>query len=353
MNLETAKEFQKKAFNCLQTPYPFSNRNIQDIYKSIGNGVGVTTDKYGKNYKLNIHISYPWDKPFILNKLTNIKDLDLKNDIIFRLTGKAKLLYSKYRGLKVAHYKTWENNTETYGTLGGIVKNRRNGDLLILSCNHVLANINKGEIGDKIIYLNENTELPKQKDIKFLNFFNNNKIRKIYNPMEIGNLVKYKEIKYPPYTNDIDAAIATIRDIDNIKVDENINSGLFVDFKGFYNNEFIISNLTNKKVFKIGATTGKTVGRIVDVCGSHWFPYETKKQFCFHKQREASFNNVISIETEQSEKPFAQPGDSGSIIYDENNYAVGLLFAGSASTTYAVPISTVLEFFDIELISFN
>jgi hypothetical protein len=41
--------------------------------------------------------------------------------------------------------------------------------------------------------------------------------------------------------------------------------------------------------------------------------------------------------------PMAQPGDSGSIVVDENMNAVGLLFAGSDEATIINPIVNVMK----------
>ena len=45
----------------------------------------------------------------------------------------------------------------------------------------------------------------------------------------------------------------------------------------------------------------------------------------------------------------AQPGDSGSIVVDENLRAVGLLFAGSDQATLINPIVNVLKTLQVEL----
>ncbi|MFY9218376.1 MAG: hypothetical protein WAO46_08475, partial [Tepidanaerobacteraceae bacterium] len=47
--------------------------------------------------------------------------------------------------------------------------------------------------------------------------------------------------------------------------------------------------------------------------------------------------------------PMAQPGDSGSIVVDENLRAVGLLFAGSDQATLINPIVNVLKTLQVEL----
>jgi hypothetical protein len=46
--------------------------------------------------------------------------------------------------------------------------------------------------------------------------------------------------------------------------------------------------------------------------------------------------------------PMASPGDSGSLVMDEDNHAVGLLFAGSDSSTIVNRIQNVMDLLDVE-----
>lgn len=48
--------------------------------------------------------------------------------------------------------------------------------------------------------------------------------------------------------------------------------------------------------------------------------------------------------------PMSKPGDSGSLVVSEDNYAVGLLFAGSEQATMFSPIERVLAALDVALI---
>jgi len=42
-------------------------------------------------------------------------------------------------------------------------------------------------------------------------------------------------------------------------------------------------------------------------------------------------------------------GDSGSLVVDDRNRSVGLLFAGGDTTTLINPIGAVLQFLDLSL----
>ena len=71
----------------------------------------------------------------------------------------------------------------------------------------------------------------------------------------------------------------------------------------------------------------------------------------------ARFDGQVVIETAEAPQPFGRPGDSGSLIVDEEGRPVGLLFAGSASggagnvgITGANPISSVAAQLGVTLI---
>ena len=49
--------------------------------------------------------------------------------------------------------------------------------------------------------------------------------------------------------------------------------------------------------------------------------------------------------------PMLQPGDSGAILVDEQNYALGLGFAGSAETSLFIPLQKVLDALEVELVT--
>ena len=95
------------------------------------------------------------------------------------------------------------------------------------------------------------------------------------------------------------------------------------------------------KVQKYGRTTGYTHGRVSGVNAIIDVSYRTGT---------ARFEDQILI----SGNGFSQGGDSGSLIVSEGLLAsdrrpVGLLFAGSATSTIANPIDIVLDRFDVRI----
>jgi hypothetical protein len=95
--------------------------------------------------------------------------------------------------------------------------------------------------------------------------------------------------------------------------------------------------LLGMRVRKSGRTTGLTVGTVTDISadvdvgdypdGTHSF----RDQF------------VVDV------PGFSAPGDSGSVLIDDRNQVVGLLFAGSSSRTIANHIDAVFTALDINL----
>ena len=51
----------------------------------------------------------------------------------------------------------------------------------------------------------------------------------------------------------------------------------------------------------------------------------------------------ILILTNDEEKAISQPGNSGSIIFDENNFAIGMIISGDLNYTYAIKLSHVFD----------
>jgi hypothetical protein len=86
---------------------------------------------------------------------------------------------------------------------------------------------------------------------------------------------------------------------------------------------------------KVGRTTGYTSGKVMGVKASFTIGYDTI---------EAKFNDCIVFTN------MSQPGDSGSIIFDMEMYALGLLFAGSPKATIASPMQTIMDFYGLTIL---
>jgi hypothetical protein len=100
-------------------------------------------------------------------------------------------------------------------------------------------------------------------------------------------------------------------------------------------------------VKKTGRTTGATHGRVVGEF-IHAVPINYQSR---HFTSRVYFSNVFGI-VSKDDSPFSAPGDSGSVVVSEDeDRALGLLFGGSDKLALVAPLGSVLEAFDVTLVS--
>jgi len=90
---------------------------------------------------------------------------------------------------------------------------------------------------------------------------------------------------------------------------------------------------------KFGRTTGLTRGKIFSIHLSIWVKYSVRGAEAFFKDQ------FLIIPTDKSS--FVRGGDSGSLVVDDENRAVGLIFAGAGEKT-ALQFSDIEQALDIE-----
>ncbi len=206
-------------------------------------------------------------------------------------------------GVSIGHYLI------TAGTFGAVVYDRKNGQPLILSNNHVLANSSNGrdrraKIGDLILQ-------PGASDGG-----------RISNDA-IARLIKYVALNEYPRRNNVDCALA-----------QPLNNGIIVpEIIGIGRVQGTIVGRVGMNIKKSGRTTGLTTGKIRAV--------KVALNVGYGSGRTLRFDNQI-LATDMS-----AGGDSGSLVLDENNRAVGLLFAGSDQATLLNPIQKVLSLLNV------
>ncbi len=219
------------------------------------------------------------------------------------------------------------------GTLGALVKDT-NGVQYILSNNHVLARTNLGKMGEAIIQPGlGDQEIPCNKDTAD----------------KVANLTKFVSISFKgSRSNTVDAAIAQVR---NDCVDPDGNTVNCVDSSGSILgigpiSGTIVRPTSRMSVQKSGRTTGLTDATISAVNVSLFVTYN---KTCGMGSQLARFSNQFKIDG----AGFSSGGDSGSLIVQNSPStpaAVGLLFAGSSTTTFANPISSVLSALRVSLV---
>jgi len=206
----------------------------------------------------------------------------------------------------------------TAGTIGARVKDA-NGNVYALSNNHVYANSNNALIGDPVLQPGpfDGGTATDPADI-------------------IGTLYDFEPINFSGGVNYIDAALALSSTTD-------LGNATLTDGYGTPGSAAIEAAI-NMPVQKYGRTTSLTRGTIsainvaVLVCYQQWNNTCTKSAY---------FYDQIQI----SSAGFSAGGDSGSLIVtdDANKNPVGLLFAGSDTTTFANRIQRVLGAFAVTI----
>ncbi|HYC58659.1 MAG TPA: hypothetical protein VEK79_03755 [Thermoanaerobaculia bacterium] len=193
------------------------------------------------------------------------------------------------------------------GTLGCLVDQNGAGRF-ILSNNHVLANVNRGVIGDPIL------EPGRARG-------------GAANP-PIARLSAFAALSLNGGKNEIDAAIAELIDA----------AEMTPDISGIGRvNPPPLAPVTTMSVRKSGAVTAHTLGTIQDVAADIRVMYPGVGFADFERQ----------IAIAGSAGPFADRGDSGSLVVDvAQTRPVGLLFAVSATMTFCNHASTVLAAFN-------
>lgn len=266
----------------------------------------------------------------------------VKTDVIE--IGEVRLLVNTQRYRPVKPGSSIGHHAISAGTLGAIVRDKKTGEKLLLSNNHVLANITNGRDGrakqgdvilqpgsydggkldtDVVAYLHKyapisKAEMASECPMAVAAEATVNTLFKVIKPS-----YSMKFMKTTNQNNIVDAAVAKPTQVD---ISEEILEIGAV--KG------VIEPKLGDKVKKNGRTTGYTEGtiRAVDVT-----------------MRVALDGESYAIFTEQILSDIkSAPGDSGSLVLDSHNRAVGLLFAGSNTTTLFNKISNVMKELDVE-----
>lgn len=239
-------------------------------------------------------------------------------------------------GVSIGHYAI------TAGTLGAFVKDRSTGETMILSNNHVMANSNDAYNGDAILQpgpadggsnpADRIASLERFVRIQFtggnggstcsitnwlsgfLNFF----------AKAVGSRSRLVPTRIETEFNEVDAALAK-------------------PVAGTITNDIIdIGEITGIKAAAVGMSVRKS-GRTTETTSGTIQTLHTNVDVGYGGGRVATFENQIVA------GDMSNPGDSGSLVVDGSEpLAVGLLFAGSDTSTIFSPIDRVLDLLNIE-----
>ena len=231
-------------------------------------------------------------------------------------------------GVSVAHEKV------TAGTLG-VLAHRTSGEAVVLSNNHVLANSNDARAGDRIIQPGPYDGGGPDDAIARLADF----VRISFNEQELEGLARFLDralgrvlapmglgLRRLPSgkTNLVDAAIAVPLAADLVAPDL-LEIGPVAG---------TAAATLGTRVRKSGRTTGLTEGKVTGLEATVEVDYGGKT---------ATFRGQLVSDIR------SRGGDSGSLVVDDANRAVGLLFAGGDTTTILNPIDAVLAALGLRL----
>jgi len=240
----------------------------------------------------------------------------MKTDVVE--TGEIRALQSRTGrvrpapgGVSIGHYRI------TAGTLGVVV--RRAGVRLILSNNHVLANSNSAGVGDAILQPGPYDGGTSNDRIATLEEF----VPIVFDSFWDWLLSLFGISR--PVRNVVDAAVGRPL-ADAVVSDEILEIGTASG---------TAPPAIGTRVRKSGRTSGLTEGEVTAISVTVRVSYGGLRVARFRDQVVAG--------------PMSQGGDSGSLVVDAGNRAVGLLFAGSANTTIFNPISHVQALLRIEV----
>ncbi len=226
------------------------------------------------------------------------------------------------------------------GTFGSVVRDASTGQRLILSNNHVLANSNNASLGDEIYQPGTADgggaadQIAELYNFVPINFGGASASSALSDTVAaVGNLIlgllgdgcrlvsECSEV-----VNLVDAATALpLKDSDVL--DDILGIGAVSGYKAPY---------IGQAVRKSGRTTGLTHGSITVVDAVINVGYGGGKSAIFEQQIVSGY--------------MSDPGDSGSLLVDEeDNVAVGLLFAGSSSATIYGEMANVLDLLDVTI----
>ncbi len=241
-------------------------------------------------------------------------------------------------GVSIGHYKV------SAGTFGALVRDRSTGEALILSNNHVLANLTNGAdgrsaAGDAILqpalydggekegsvigYLRRFVPLHGQAVppvCRIARSFETliNRIIGAFRPQY--RVQVWRDNEAP---NMMDCAVAAPVTVDAVAADV-LEVG---EVKGV--REAALGMTVKKSGRSSGLTTGIVLATDVAL------------------KVEMNYGEYGVFAGQLLAGPMSMPGDSGSLVLSEDNHAVGLLFAGSEQATMFTPFQRVLDALDV------
>ncbi|WP_031516426.1 hypothetical protein [Desulfofalx alkaliphila] len=315
----------------------------------VGVGVGQKEVKYMRTKQLSLVVLVEKKLPpenlkrshLVPSRLEGVDTDVIEVGQIKMLSDRNKELRPALPGCSIAHYRV------TAGTFGAVVRDRRTGERLILSNNHVLANSSNGydgrcAIGDAILQPGSYDGGDDRHRIATLARFV---------PINRGSEEKQATCALArSFSTLTSALVGVLRPNYRIKVYKSVNQPNTVDcavarpdrpdvigseIMGLGTVQGVADVKPGMTVKKSGRTTGVSRGTVKTIGTSLKVQMDGGKESVL-------FTDQITADLG------SKGGDSGSLVLTEDNYAVGLLFAGSDRITVFNRIQNVLDALEVD-----
>lgn len=303
----------------------YSSYPIQFSFLS---AVGFGFDPESKEYQLVFHLvkeNEADDKS--IDNLCH--QMDVKELPKIKITGKIKPFSLRARPLEIG-LSISPLNDSIRGTIGCFVEKRekqKDCEFFILSCAHVLAPYNNVDTQPLIVQPGGSSLEGDQVAV-----------------LDLATFKPLIETSIDTADKSMDAALAKIICPETIE-----QIGKIKATKQYYTEAELLMLLSRRektKVFKVGGITGSTSGYLDREEMGFSLPYRVGVS--------SYYKGIFTVDSDKNQ-PFSLGGDSGSLVCDEYERAVGIVFAGTVNpiiehTTYILPIERVLENLKINII---
>ncbi len=314
----TTESFQQETQKVQEKAKPWTmGRSIQGV----GIGPKVTKGKATEDLALRVYVQKKKAKAKVKNpvpKSVQVPEVGQIGTDVLEI-GKVELETFTDRVRPAMPGSGLGHRDVSVGTFGCLVRRRsgsrrRRRRLYVLSNSHVLANSGLGKTGDPILQPGKKDEGLIRRD-------------------RIGNLTQFIPFDFSPgFPNLVDAAIARVRK-------RSVEAELRI--LGIRPAGVSTEVVRDMMVRKVGRTTDLTFGQVTDV---HFRTRVSYKKTATRRASAGLRDLVLCTR-------YTQGGDSGSLVLNERDEAVGLHFAGSPGSSIFCRIENVLEALDVELVT--
>lgn len=160
----------------------------------------------------------------------------------------------------------------------------------------------------------------------------------------IAEIARWAPVRDDPRyaSNNISAALATVRNLSDVSPE--------LRGRGFLKG--VRSARAGQKVYLVGRTSGQAHGVVLRLGGQLPIPWPVDQVIGGLRNTPDTNGNVAVPFGDIIEcTPMIGFGDSGAILLDDENYALGLAFAGSDQLSLFIPLQKVLDALDVDLVT--